>query len=100
MQTPEPTSVPTISGLLHPFAFPCTSAYTSMNSDAEKARKPIQSIRRWVGSFEGWTRVRVIAMATIPIGRLTKKIHRQPIPLVIAPPISGPTATAPPTTAP
>ena len=39
-------------------------------------------------------------MATIPIGRLTKKIHRQPIPLVIAPPISGPTATAPPTTAP
>ncbi len=35
-----------------------------------------------------------------PIGMLTKKIHRQPMPLVIAPPISGPTATAPPTTAP
>ena len=39
-------------------------------------------------------------MATTPIGTLTKKIHRQPMPLVMAPPTSGPTATAPPITAP
>jgi hypothetical protein len=39
-------------------------------------------------------------MATTPIGTLTKKIHRQPIPLVMAPPISGPIATAPPMTPP
>ena len=39
-------------------------------------------------------------MASTPIGTLTKKIHRHPIPLVMAPPTSGPTATAPPITAP
>ena len=38
--------------------------------------------------------------ASTPIGTLTKKIHRQPMPLVMAPPTSGPTATAPPITAP
>ena len=31
---------------------------------------------------------------------LTKKIQRHPMPLVMAPPTRGPTATAPPTTAP
>ena len=39
-------------------------------------------------------------MATTPMGTLTKKIQRQPMPLVMAPPTSGPTATAPPVTAP
>ena len=39
-------------------------------------------------------------MATAPMGMLTKKIQRQPMPLVRAPPISGPMATAPPITAP
>ncbi len=39
-------------------------------------------------------------MATTPIGTLTKKIQRQPMALVMAPPTSGPTATAPPMTAP
>ena len=38
--------------------------------------------------------------AITPMGTLTKKIHRHPIPLVMAPPTSGPTATAPPITAP
>ncbi len=33
-------------------------------------------------------------------GTLTKKIQRQPMPLVMAPPMSGPMATAPPMTAP
>ena len=42
----------------------------------------------------------VRTIATIPIGTLTKKIHSQPRLSVIKPPISGPTATAPPTVAP
>jgi hypothetical protein len=36
----------------------------------------------------------------MPIGRLTKKIHRQPAHSVRAPPTSGPIATAAPTVAP
>ena len=39
-------------------------------------------------------------MATAPMGTLTKKIQRHPMALVMAPPTSGPTATAPPVTAP
>ena len=39
-------------------------------------------------------------MANTPRGRLRKKIQRQPMPLVMAPPTSGPMATAPPSTAP
>ena len=86
--------------LPHPLAFPRTNAKTSMNRAAENEMKPIQSMRRWLASFDSWTRVRVMAMATTPTGTLTKKIHRQPSPLVSAPPMSGPTATAPPITAP
>jgi len=36
----------------------------------------------------------------MPIGTLTKKIHSQPMPDVITPPMIGPTATAPPITPP
>ncbi len=38
--------------------------------------------------------------AATPIGTLTKKIHSQPMPEVMTPPSSGPTATAAPVTAP
>ena len=100
IRTAEPTSRLTMVGLLHPFSLPCTRANTSRNSETEKKRKPIQSMRRGVGSFESWTLARVRATATTPIGMLTKKIHRQPMPLVMAPPRRGPMATAPPTTAP
>ena len=71
-----------------------------MNSEAEKVTKPIQSMRRVVGSSESSTLARVMTMATAPMGMLTKKIQRQPMPLVMAPPTSGPMATAPPITAP
>ena len=71
-----------------------------MNSAAEKVTNPIQSTRRVLGSLDSWTRVRVRNTAITPMGTLTKKIHRQPMPLVMAPPTSGPTATAPPMTAP
>ena len=42
----------------------------------------------------------VRTIAVIPIGTLRKKIHSQPKFSVTMPPISGPTATAPPTVAP
>ena len=42
----------------------------------------------------------VIASATTPIGMLTKKIQRHDRPVVIAPPSTGPTATATPVIAP
>jgi len=71
-----------------------------MNSEAVNETKPIQSMRRLVGSLESTTLARVMAMATTPMGMLTKKIHRQPMPLVMRPPSSGPIATAPPITAP
>ena len=47
-------------------------------------------------------RIRAAPSATvaIPIGTLTKKIHRQPRVSVSAPPTSGPMATAAPTVAP
>ena len=38
--------------------------------------------------------------ATTPIGTLTRKIHRHDIPVVSAPPITGPIATATPVIAP
>ena len=41
--------------------------------------------------------VKVMRTAIAPMGTLpTKKIQRQPMPLVMAPPMSGPMATAPP----
>ena len=66
----------------------------------KKMTNPIQSILRLVGSADSSTRESVIATAAMPIGTLTKKIQRQPRPLVNAPPTSGPIATAPPSTAP
>jgi hypothetical protein len=71
-----------------------------MNREAENEMNPIQSMRRLVGSFESTNLVRVTTTAKAPMGRLTKKIHRHPIPLVRAPPSKGPMATAPPITAP
>ena len=66
----------------------------------EKVTKPTQSIRRVRGSLDSAIWVKVMTTATTPMGTLTKKIQRQPMPLVMAPPISGPMATAPPITAP
>ena len=86
--------------LPQPLAFPRTRAKTSMKRATENETKPIQSMRRSLASFDSCTRLKVMAMATTPTGTLTKKIHRHPSPLVSAPPTSGPTATAPPITAP
>ncbi len=62
--------------------------------------KPTQSIFRERRSSDLAIWVNVMTTAMAPMGTFTKKIQRQPIPLVMAPPMSGPMATAPPITAP
>jgi hypothetical protein len=61
---------------------------------------PGQSTARAFGFFDSSTLRWVKAIAAMPIGTLTKKIHSQPSVSVIAPPISGPTATDAPIVAP
>ena len=86
--------------LPQPRSFPRTSANTRQNRLTEKVTKPTQSMRRSWGSFDSAILVKVMMTARTPMGTLTKKIQRQPMPLVMAPPMSGPMATAPPMTAP
>ena len=62
--------------------------------------RPAQSTPVAFGSRESATCISVTNTATAPIGTLTKKIHFQPMPEVITPPSTGPTATAAPVTAP
>ena len=56
--------------------------------------------RRANGLRDSSTFLSVTRSAAIPIGMLTKKIHRHEMPLVISPPSTGPTATATPVIAP
>src|SRR6202453_6706 len=90
----------TISVEPQPFSLPCTSAYTSTNSEPENVTSPAQSTPVASGSRESSTFVSVTNTATAPIGTVTKKIHFQPMPEVMMPPSTGPTATAAPVTAP
>ena len=100
MSTAAPTRRPTIVALPQPRSLPRTSANTSANKLAENVTNPTQSTWRTRVSFDSAILANVMRMATTPMGTLTKKIQRHPMPLVMAPPISGPTATAPPMTAP
>ena len=65
-----------------------------------KTPKPAGSRRRARSERDSATWRRVIAIAAIPTGRLTRKIQRQPSPLVSRPPRTGPSATLMPVTAP
>ena len=76
------------------------SANTSSPRPALNVTNPAQSSRRARGSRDSAIRRSVTTSATMPIGRLTRKIQRHDNPLVIAPPSTGPTATATPVTAP
>ena len=89
-----------VVALPQPKSLPRTSANTSRKRLTEKVTKPTQSIRRARRSSDLAIWVNVMRTATAPMGTFTKKIQRQPMPLVMAPPISGPMATAPPITAP
>ncbi len=61
---------------------------------------PNQSIRVALGSRDSRIRAKVSAIAATPTGTFRKNTQRQPGPLVIAPPTSGPTATETPMVAP
>ena len=86
--------------LPQPRSLPRTRANTRQKRLTENVTNPTQSTRRARGSFDSEILAKVMTIATAPIGTLTKKIQRHPMPLVMAPPMSGPTATAPPITAP
>ena len=86
--------------LPHPRSLPRRSPSMSANSELEKVINPAQSSRLAPASPMLTIRDAATAIVTIPIGALTKKIHRHPNVSVRAPPASGPTATATPTVAP
>ncbi len=65
-----------------------------------KSTKPGQSGPLACGARDSVTFITEITAAAIPIGTLTKKIHRHDRPEVSTPPSSGPMATARPVTAP
>jgi hypothetical protein len=65
-----------------------------------KSEKPAQSGRLACGARDSATLYTLMITAAMPIGALTKKIHRQDRPSVSSPPSSGPMATASPVTAP
>ena len=62
--------------------------------------RPRTSTGRGFGSRDSSTERSVRYSAAMPTGMLTRKIQRHDSPLVSAPPITGPTATATPVTAP
>ena len=65
-----------------------------------RVAKPAQSGRAALGVLDSSTRHMVMASAATPMGRFTKKMPRQLMPVVITPPSTGPSATATPVTAP
>ncbi len=99
-RTPAAISEPRTTAEPQPSAWLRISPSTRPASARLKVTKPNQSGRGACGSFDSSTRSSVTMSAKIPIGTLTKKIQRQFSPLVIAPPRTGPTATAMPVMAP
>jgi hypothetical protein len=89
-----------MSGLPQPSSLPRRSASTSINSPVLNVTSPSQSIRVAFGSRDSRSFANVVAIAAAPIGTFRKNTQRQPIQLVIAPPTSGPIATATPIVAP
>jgi hypothetical protein len=71
-----------------------------MSSAELKLISPSQSIRVAFGSRDSRSLAMVSAIAAAPTGTFTKNTQRQPSPVVIAPPTSGPMATEMPIVAP
>ena len=90
----------TIAGLDQPSAWPRISAKISAVSAAVTSAVPTQSARPPAGSRDSRSRATPPANAAAPMGRLMKKMDRQPSASVSAPPASGPIAVAPPIVAP
>src|SRR5665213_452074 len=86
--------------LVQPSALARIRANTSRNIEPENVARPGRPSRIVPESLTFTIRVTASQPVRMPIGTLTKKIDRHPKPLVSAPPMRGPTATAPPTVAP
>ena len=98
--TADPTSDQTTTLEVQPSAVERIIAKTSAAKPPEKVTKPSQSGLVAAGLLDSSTLRRVTMSASTPIGTFTKKIQRQPMPLVMRPPRTGPTATATPVTEP
>src|SRR6059058_2470522 len=82
----------TIAGLAQPIALPRISANISAVSAPVISAVPTQSARPPAGSRDSRSRATPPANAATPMGKLTKKMDRQPSVSVSAPPASGPMA--------
>ena len=90
----------TIAGLAQPSALPRISANISAVSATVIRAVPGQSARPPAGLRDSRSRAIPPANAATPMGRLTKKMDRQPNASVSTPPASGPMALAAPIVAP
>ncbi len=90
----------TIAGLAQPSALPRISANISAVSAPVIRAVPTQSARPPARSRDSRSRATPPANAATPMGRLMKKMDRQPSVSVSTPPASGPMAVAPPSVAP
>ena len=93
--TAPEASEPTISAELQPTELPRTSPQTIPNRPALASPSPARS-RRSDGPCDSRSRKNANGASTSPIGTLSQKIHCQESPSTIAPPTSGPIATARP----
>ena len=90
----------TIAALAQPSALPRISANINAVSATVIRAVPTQSARPPAGSRDSRSRATPPANAATPMGRLMKKMDRQPSVSVSTPPASGPMAVAPPIVAP
>ena len=84
----------TTSGELHPECGPSLSVYTISASAEADSAKPAMSKRPVAGCRCSWRCRQPNHSATRPIGKLTRKIHRQLMLVTIKPPSTGPSAGA------
>ena len=75
---------------MQPRSLPRTSANTRQKRLKFNVTNPTQSTQRARDGSDSEILANVMMIATTPIGTLTKKIQRHPMPLAVAPPMSGP----------
>jgi hypothetical protein len=97
--TAPPASAASTSGLVHPEMLPRTSAHTRANDPAESRKMPVTSTWARGPRLSGAPRP-IAGISMAPMTTFTQKIHCQARPSTMAPPISGPPATASPVSPP
>ena len=90
----------TMNTLDQPCWLPSISPSTSASRPPVRVTRPTGSRWLWSGSLDSRSCFADSTTAAIPIGMLTRKIHRHESHDVSRPPASGPIATAAPTVAP